>query len=103
MVHIRATSPQIEKEIKALVDLVEDGGGGFHSKMLIESGEGGGLSIKTTEPIGKGKELIRIPRGVVLPTDQCDVGSCGEQITHAFKEGNTLSDLQKKLLVVFTV
>lgn len=97
MVHIRAENLQIEKEIQNLVDLVEQGDGGFHSKMVIESDEHGGLSIKTTEPMARGKELIRISKNVVLPTDQCEITVRGDDLTYDFKKGNNLTDLQKKL------
>ena len=97
MVHIRAENPLIEKEIKNLINLVEEGGGGFYSKMLIESGDAGELSIKTIEEIAGGKELIRISKDVILPTDQCEITVKGDEFVWEFKKGGSLSDLQKKL------
>lgn len=96
MVHIRADNPEIEKEITRLVDLIEDGGGGFHSKMLIVS-QGSDLSIETIEPMDRAKELIRLSRSLLLPTDQCDISIKGDEFVVEHRAQSVLRDDQREI------
>lgn len=96
MAIIESDNPAVEKRLTKLVDLVEEGGGGTHSKLVIAS-MGGGLRISTKEPMGRGKEIIRLSKGVLLPSDQYEVSVKGDEFDVKFPESSTLSDVQKKL------
>ncbi len=97
MAIIEAETPEIEKELKNLVSLVEKGGGGFHSDLVIRTKDGG-LSIETKAPLEGGKEIIRLSRDVLLPLEQFEVTVKDDEFTASFPKGSPLSDLQKKLV-----
>lgn len=96
MAIIETDNREIEKEILALERLIEQGGGGIHSKVVI-SDQGGSLSIKTKEDMGRGKEIIRLSRDTVLPADQYDVLIKNGKFDLKFPKNSNLSKLQRQL------
>lgn len=96
MAIIQSDNPGIEKHLRKLEDLIEEGGGGLHSELVINS-QGGDLSVETKEPMAMGREIIRLTRAVLLPEDQYVVGVSGDDFTLEFPEGSMLTDLQKGL------
>ncbi len=97
MAIIETDNPEIEKELKKLEALVEEGGGGTHSDLLIHTHQDGGLSIETKEPMPPGKEIIRLSRDILLPADQYNVSIKNGQFDVQFPKNSNLSTLQKKL------
>lgn len=97
MVSITASNATIEKEIRALVNLLKDAGGGFHSKMLIHE-EGGGLSIKTTERMADGKELLRLPRTVLIPDDQYALDIVGNDFVVSYPQNSIANDTLRRII-----
>ena len=96
MAIIETDNPYIEKELIKLENLVTEGGGGIHSDLVMFS-EGGGLAIKTKEPMERGREIIRLSRDVLLPSDKYIVSVKGEDFEIAFPKDSTFSTLQKKI------
>ena len=96
MTTIEADNAEIEKHLINLVDLVEEGGGGIHSNILLRARDGD-LSVSTKEPIRRGGEIIRLTRKILLPSDQYIVGVKGDEFTLDFPKQTTLTTLQKKL------
>ncbi|GJL85520.1 MAG: hypothetical protein DHS20C02_12950 [Micavibrio sp.] len=97
MVIIETDNLEIEKELKTLEKLVVEGGGGVHSNVVMRS-ENGALSIQTKEPMKRGREIIRLSRDILLPTDQYDTSVKNNAFSVNFPENSTLSTLQKKLI-----
>ncbi len=96
MAIIQSDNAGIEKHLIQLESLVEEGGGGLHSDLVIHS-EGGNLSVRTKEPMSAGREVIRLTRRVLLPEDQYNIGVKGDEFTLDFPESSVLTDLQKRL------
>lgn len=96
MAIIKADDPLIEKELLRLEELVTDGGGGVHSDMVIVA-ENGGLSVQTREPMANGREIIRLSRDVLLPSDKYQIGVKGDEFTIEFADKSGFSDLQREL------
>lgn len=97
MVSVIADNPKIESEIKNLIDILVGAGSGFHSQLVIHE-QGGGLGIRTAEPMEDGKEIIRLPRTVLMPGDQYYLDVSGENFIVSYPEHATLSDLQKRII-----
>ncbi len=96
MTNIIADNAEIEKELQTVEKLVVEGGGGFHSNLIICSRDGD-LCIETTEPMADGKEIIRLSRDVLLPSDQYIFGAKNGEFTIEFLKHSTFSTIQKKL------
>lgn len=96
MAIVETDNPEIRRELLALEKLIEQGGGGIHSKVVI-CDQGGGLSIKTTEPMERGKEIIRLSRDTLLPADQYNIIVKGDEFHLEFPKNSSLSGLQRQL------
>ncbi len=96
MAIVESDNPEIKKELLALEKLIEQGGGGIHSKVII-CDQGGGLSIKTAEPMDRGKEIIRLSRDTLLPADQYNVLVKRDEFHLEFPKNSSLSNLQRQL------
>jgi hypothetical protein len=96
MAMIEADNPDIEKELRRLVGLVESGGGGLHSGVKLICRDGG-LSIETAEPMASGREIIRLSRDVLLPSTQYDLVVRKDAFQVEFPKNSALSPLQKSL------
>ncbi len=96
MAIIKTDNPEIEKQLQKLEKLVEEGGGGTHSELVIHD-RGGSLSIETKEPMAIGKEIIRLSRDILLPADQYEVTVKNGEFIVDFPKHSNLSTLQKKL------
>ncbi len=93
---IETDNPIIEKELQNITDLVSEGGGGIHSNLLIQCHDGD-LRVSTKDHMANGKELIRLSKGVLLPSDQYDVSLLGNEFNVSFPQTSALSTLQRKL------
>ncbi|MCB1531884.1 MAG: hypothetical protein KDJ35_03340 [Alphaproteobacteria bacterium] len=96
MTIVRADNPALEKHLTNLVDLVEQGGGGTHSDLVLQS-ENGNLQIYTDKEMKPGREIIRLSRAVLLPADQYEIGVQGSDFTVNFPANSRLSELQKNI------
>lgn len=97
MVSIVSENPALEKEIKGLLNTLVDAGTGIHSQLVIEE-QGGGLSIKTAEPMDRDKEIIRLPRTVLMPGDQYLVDIKDKNFIIHYPETSIVSDLQRRVI-----
>lgn len=97
MVKIVANDIKIEKEIQNLLDILIDAGSGFHSNLLIHE-EDGGLSVKTIEPMQNGKELLRLPRTVLMPGDQYTLDIVNDNFIVEYPNKSIATDLQKRVI-----
>ncbi len=97
MVTIVAGDSKIETEVQNLLDILTNAGAGFHSNLLIKE-EGGGLSIHTKEPMDNGKEIIRLPRTVLMPGDQYNLDVSGNDFVITYSEDSIATDLQKRII-----
>lgn len=97
MVAIVAENAEVEKEIQNLLDILVDAGSGFHSQLLIYE-KGGGLSIKTTEPMEFGKEIIRLPRTVLMPGDQYSLDVKEGAFVVTYPDHSIATDLQRRVI-----
>lgn len=97
MVSIVANDPKIENAIQSLLDTLINAGSGFHSKLVIHE-EGGGLSLETTEPMERGKEIIRLPRTVLMPGDQYGLDISGSDFVVEYPEHSIATDLQRRII-----
>ncbi|HBR68679.1 MAG TPA: hypothetical protein DEA55_04800 [Rhodospirillaceae bacterium] len=96
MAIVETDNPELRKELLALEKLIEQGGGGIHSKVVI-CDQGGGLSIKTTEPMERGKEIIRLSRDTLLPSDKYNVLVKKDEFRLEIPKNSSLSSLQRQL------
>lgn len=97
MVSIVTENPILEKEIKGLLNILVDAGTGLHSQIVIME-QGGGLSIKTAEPMERDKEIIRLPRNVLMPGDQYIVDIKNNNFVIHYPETSIASDLQRRVI-----
>jgi hypothetical protein len=97
MAIIQAENPDIRRELEKLEDLVSEGGGGVHSELVIRE-SGGGLSIETSEPMAPDREIIRLSREIVLPTDKCDIVIKNGQFDVTYPKNSNMTTLQRKLM-----
>ena len=79
------------------MDILVEAGSGFHSNLLIHE-EGGGLSIRTTEPMERGKEIIRLPRTVLMPGDQYSLEISGSDFVVDYPDGTIVTDVQRRVI-----
>lgn len=93
---VQSDNKEVEKELNRLVDLICDGGGGFHSKLMI-SNRGSDLLVSTTEPM-KGKEIIRCSKQVLLSSNHYNMAIKNDEFVVDFPEGNAFTPLQKDLV-----
>lgn len=96
MLTIEADNPEIEKEVRRLLALITEGGGGVHSNLVIRS-QNGGLSIETKVPMAPGKEMMRIPKGALLSAAQFEVAVNGDGFDVSFPAKSAFTPLQRKL------
>lgn len=96
MAIIQSDNLGIEKHLVELERLIEEGGGGLHSGLVIRS-EGGDLSVRTKDPLADGREIIRLSRHVLLADDQYEVCVKDGAFSLSFPNGCLFTDLQKRL------
>lgn len=96
MAIIRSDNPEIEKALVRLEDLVSEGGGGIHSDLVIHCRDGA-LSLETRERMRPGREIIRLARENLLPSDQYEVEVRGGTFTARFETKSSFTTLQQKL------
>jgi hypothetical protein len=97
MAFIETDNAALEKRLLDLIDLIEEGGGATHSNLLIRA-QGGGLSVSTQAPMTDGREIIRLARGILLPSDQYTMRISNDAFTLEIPDNSLLSDLQKRLI-----
>lgn len=97
MVEIVTEKADVREAINILLSGIEETGGGVHSKIQIVEDESG-LGISTTEEMRGGRELIRISRGSVLPSDRYSITIKDDAFVVKPSEELPLSDVQKRMI-----
>lgn len=97
MVAVVAENSKVEKEVQNLLDILVNAGCGFHSQLVIHEKDGG-LSIQTEQPMERDKEIIRLPRTVLMPGDQYALDVSGGNFVVNYPEQTIVTDLQRRII-----
>lgn len=102
MAIIRTDNPLVEKELNTMISLVEEGGGGIHSELVIECFENN-ITIKTDRDM-RDREIIRLSKNVLLSEAQYKAEIKNDQFYTTIPAYSAFTDLQKRLTdSVFTL
>ncbi|MEZ5918369.1 MAG: hypothetical protein R3D66_00075 [Alphaproteobacteria bacterium] len=96
MAIIEADNPEIGAELRRLEKLVEEGGGGMHSDVVLYA-DCHGLGVRTREPMPRGKEIIRLSRKILLPEDYYNIRVEKGAFSVNFENNAGFLPLQKEL------
>ena len=79
MAIIETDSPEIEKHLHKLVELVGEAGGWVHPQTKIESFDGN-LCVKIDGPLPQGRQFIKLPMQALLNTESLNIGLKNDEL-----------------------
>ncbi len=97
MVTVTSDSPQIEKAFNNLLDTLRQAGSGFHSQLQI-SVVNKNITLSTKEAMSRGKEMIRIPRAALMPSDQYAIALVGDNFVVDYFLNTTVTQVQRTII-----
>ena len=97
MVTITSDNKHIKRAFEDLIKTLEGAGSGFHSQLCIDASQEG-IRLSTKEPMDRRKEIIRIPRGALMPGDQYDIALVGDNFEVRYPPNTTLKDHQRTII-----
>lgn len=96
MAIIETDSPEIEKHLQKLVELVGEAGGWVHPQTKIESFDGN-LCVKIDGPLPQGRQFIKLPMQALLNTESLNITLKNDEFTIAPDKDTPISKMQLEL------